>query len=90
MPERWPALLSREEAAEYLGVSPKTIARIKSLGQIRSVQLRGKILFRRTELDAFIDELPYGDGNCPADADADLRAKPKNTKRRRVTSVASD
>lgn len=90
MPERWPGLLSKNEAAEYLGVSPKTIGRMKALGQIRSVSLRGKILYRRSELDAFIDELPYGDGNCPADSadlPEDLQAKPKPSRRPRTTAV---
>lgn len=74
MPERWPALLSREEAAEYLGCSIETIARLKAGEKIRSVVLKGTIIrYRRVDLDAFVDNLPYGDGDCPANAARDAK-----------------
>lgn len=64
--ERWPALLSRAEAAEYLGVSETTISREKAGGRLHSVTIRGLIKYRRSELDSYIESLPYGDGTCPA------------------------
>lgn len=64
--ERWPALMSRSEAADYLGVSENTLARLKASEELRSVMLRSMVRFRRSDLDRFIDDLPYGDGDCPA------------------------
>jgi hypothetical protein len=53
-------LLTVEEAAHYLGVSPKTIR--NGLGPkavkpfpVRPVKLAGRVLFRREDLDRLID-----------------------------------
>lgn len=62
MAERWPGLLSRNEAAEYLGVSIETISREKAAGKIKSVWIRGMIKYRREDLDQYIRDLPEGDG----------------------------
>ncbi len=62
MAERWPALLTREEAAEYLGVSVETVSREKAAGRIKSKVLRGKYLYSRDDLDRYISDLPYGVG----------------------------
>lgn len=77
MSERWPGLLSREEAADYLGVSIETLSRMKAGGELRSVTLRGGsiIRYRRVDLDAFIDNLPFGDGDCPANAARESKRK---------------
>jgi hypothetical protein len=55
-------LLPVEAAAAYLGISPKTIR--NGLGQkapkpfpIRPVKVQGRVLFRKDDLDAFIDGL---------------------------------
>lgn len=64
MAERWPGLLTKREAAEYLGVSESTIGRMKALGEIKSVRLRSLVLYRRSDLDAYIEALPEGDGEC--------------------------
>jgi len=55
-------LLPVEEAADYLGVSPKTIR--NRLGPkaskpfpVKPVRHGGKVLFRRDDLDAYIDHL---------------------------------
>lgn len=60
--ERWPGLLSREEAANYLGISVETLSREKAAGRIKSKLLRGKYLYSREDLDRYIADLPYGDG----------------------------
>lgn len=74
MSERWPALLTREEAAEYLGCSIETISRLKAAEQIRSVALKGSIIrYRRTDLDHLVDNLPFADGDCPANAHRDRK-----------------
>jgi excisionase family DNA binding protein len=60
--ERWPALMSRDQAAEYLGISPSTLSREKAAGRIRSKVIRGMYMYSREDLDRFIDALPYGEG----------------------------
>jgi len=51
-----------EEAASYLGIAPKTIR--NGLGPkaskpfpVKPVRYGGKVLFRREDLDKFIDEM---------------------------------
>lgn len=68
MSERWPALLTAEDAAEYLSISVKSLHRLRAAERIKAVTIRDGsfIRFRRTDLDAFIDDLPYGNGTCAA------------------------
>jgi excisionase family DNA binding protein len=92
MSERWPALMSTEDAAEYLGLSVKSLHRLRAAERIKTVTIRDGsfIRFRRTDLDAFIDELPYGNGTCAANekrvavvmlAKANRQSKPTKQKR---------
>lgn len=68
MSERWPALLSVADAAEYLSISTRSLKRLQAAERIRPVTIRdGSFLrFRRTDLDRFIDDLPFGSGTCAA------------------------
>jgi excisionase family DNA binding protein len=52
-------LLPIPEAAEYLGLSPRTIRNdlSRKVFPVKPVRYRGKVLFRRADLDAFIDGL---------------------------------
>ena len=54
-----PALLSRLEAAAYLGVSPTTVGRLTLRGELKQVRLGKKkgcrVAYRKRSLDAFID-----------------------------------
>ena len=55
MPDK--KLFSREEAAEYLGVSTRTLDRIRADGRIAYVKLGGsggRIAYLRDDIDAFI------------------------------------
>jgi excisionase family DNA binding protein len=82
MAERWPGLMTRAEAAEYLGVSIETVSREKANGKIKSVLLRGMVKYSREALDAYIRELPYGDGACPPNAARERkRQAERNSKR---------
>ena len=86
MAERWPGLLDRSEAAEYLGVSTMTISREKACGRLRSVGIRGMIKYRREDLDQYIRDLPEADGECPANAVREAReieARNERVKKRR-------
>lgn len=58
-------LLTVEEAAHYCGISPKTIR--NGLGPkaaksfpIKPVKLSGRVLFRKEDLDGFIDGMVGG------------------------------
>lgn len=52
-------LLPIAETAEYLGLSPRTIRNdlSRKVFPVKPVRYRGKVLFRRADLDAFIDGL---------------------------------
>lgn len=61
--DRWPALLTLAEAANYLGVGETTIKQLRASEQISSVRIREKIIrYRRVDLDKFIEGLPEGIG----------------------------
>jgi hypothetical protein len=64
--DRWPQLLTADEGAEYLGMSRRTFLQMRSDRLVRSVLIRGMPRYRRSDLDRLVDELPYGQGNCPA------------------------
>jgi hypothetical protein len=55
-------LLSVEEAAHYCGISPKTMRnglgpKAKKPFPVKPVRYNGKVLFRREDLDHFIDAM---------------------------------
>lgn len=53
MPDKW---LSIKEAAEYAGSSKSTLRRAIQKGTLkRNKNRKGKILFRRSEIDRFLD-----------------------------------
>ena len=56
-------LLPIPEAAEYLGISPRTIQNdlSRKVFPIKPVRYRGKVLFRRQDLDAYVDSLRAGE-----------------------------
>jgi len=55
-------LLSREQAAVYLGVSPRTLAVWKSTGRynLPVVKIGRYAKYRKVDLDAFIQRNRYG------------------------------
>lgn len=65
MGEKWPYLLTTEQACEYLSIGVSTFKSLRAAGKIKSVKIGdgGKLVrFRRSDLDRFIDELPEGKG----------------------------
>lgn len=48
------------EAAELLGISPDTVKRMVTDGQIPSVKLRGAVRIPRKQLEEWIDEHTRG------------------------------
>jgi excisionase family DNA binding protein len=55
-------LLPIPEAAAYLGLSPRTIQNdlSRKVFPVKPVRYRGKVLFRREDLDAYVDGLGAG------------------------------
>jgi len=76
MAERWPALLTAEDAVEYLAIGATKFKELRSLGLIRSVCVGSDriVRYRRSDLDRFIDELPDGSGR-PVDKRLRLLSK---------------
>jgi excisionase family DNA binding protein len=56
--------LSQQEAAEYLGVSDRTIRNYIARGQLNAHRIRGSRAIRiaRTELEALLRPIPAGGG----------------------------
>jgi len=52
-------MLPIPEAAEYLGISPRTVQNdlSRKVFPVKPVRYRGKVLFRREDLDAYVDGL---------------------------------
>lgn len=82
MSERWPGLLTREGAAEYLNVSVETVSREKAAGRIKSVLIRGMVRYSRESLDAYIRDLPEGSGECAANEVRDRKRSEERNKQR--------
>jgi excisionase family DNA binding protein len=66
MPRR--ILYDREQAAAYLGVHPMTLHRWVQRGLIPYIQRtpRGKLFFRRQDLEAKLKPKTHGDGQATA------------------------
>lgn len=56
-----PGLLRHGEAAEYLGVSPRTLDEYQARGLLIAVDLDGMKRWRRDDLDEFIRARPDWD-----------------------------
>ena len=53
-PEGPDALLPREEAAETLGISVRTLDDLAEAGEIQPVRIRGRVLYAPDTLEAFV------------------------------------
>ena len=49
------AYLSKREAASYLRRCTRTLESLVAAGEIPAYRVRGKLLFRRTDLDAYVE-----------------------------------
>lgn len=47
-------LLTREEAADHLRISTRTLDDMEEAGEIQAVRIRGRVLYHRETLDAYI------------------------------------
>ena len=55
--EKNPDLMTRKEVAKYLGLSVNTVYNYSKKGLLTMHQLRGTILYKRSEVDASLVEL---------------------------------
>ena len=75
---RWtPGLLSREDAAEYLSVSPRQFSDLIAMGKVKGVKFFANSIpkYKLADLDALIESMEYGQGRDPRTAKPE-RAKP--------------
>jgi excisionase family DNA binding protein len=52
--EREKALLTRDEAADRLRISTRTLDTLEAEGKLQAVRVRGRVLYHPDALDAFI------------------------------------
>lgn len=55
-PKVQPALVSRRDAAVYLGLTTRTIDTMATEGQISRIRMGGKTMFRIADLDRLIEQ----------------------------------
>ena len=48
-------LLTKAEIAGMLAVSPRTVDRLRTSGELRAIRVRGRVRFRPEDLAAYID-----------------------------------
>ena len=51
-----PFALNTNEAARYLGVSPKTVFNLRKQYALPHSRINRRVVFRRTDLDAFLEK----------------------------------
>ncbi len=66
-----PALLTREQAAEHLGIRPQTLAVWHTTGRYRLpvIKVGRCVRYRRVDLDAFLDRRTITHGSAEAEED---------------------
>ncbi len=57
-----PALLTKKQTADYLGISTRSLDRIASAGTIKPVRVtKGTLRYRRNEIDTYVASLDHDD-----------------------------
>ncbi len=59
---RWPALLTQEEAAQYLGIGVTKLKSLRASEQIKTVRIGDAVRYRLTDLDRWVACLPTAKG----------------------------
>ena len=54
------ALLTRNEAADRLGISVRTLDDLEAAGDLQAIRIRGRVLYAPETLSAFIDRRARG------------------------------
>jgi excisionase family DNA binding protein len=53
-----PAGFNREDAADYLGISPRKLDEIQAAGELIAKQLGARRMFLREDLEQYLRDLP--------------------------------
>lgn len=88
----WPALLSRDQAAEYLSIGLTQLGRLIASDEIKPVQIPGNdrdLKFKRVDLDKFIERLSYATSSKKVGLRKSLTRKASEA-RRNGTAVGVD
>jgi excisionase family DNA binding protein len=56
-------LLTRQEAARYLRISKRTLDTAEAEGELRAIRVRGRVLYHRDALDAYIRRCAEREGS---------------------------
>ena len=59
---RRPLLISQEDAPEFLGIKRTAFFRLKAEGAFRPVSLPGATMYKRRELEAWVEKLKHARG----------------------------
>lgn len=65
LPVNQRGLLSAEDAAAYLSISPRTFGKLVADGKIKRRKVESLIRFALADLNKLIDDLPDEPGRCP-------------------------
>ena len=57
-PDLTPGLFSRSDSAKFLGISQRLLHDLRREGKLLPILINSKVLYRRTDLQAFIDAQP--------------------------------
>lgn len=60
-----PGLLTRKEAAEFLGISLSTLDELRKTGKLKPIEIHGLIRYRRADLVRYANKLPYAPATAP-------------------------
>lgn len=52
-----PAAIGRKDAAVYLGIGERTLWSLSASGEIPSCKIRARVVYRRCDLDDFLEKL---------------------------------
>ena len=74
----WPPVMTTKEAAEYLGVSRRTLMRMLRRRAVPAFMPSGQWRFRRVELDVFIERRSVGLRTISPAADPPLPPLPSS------------
>lgn len=65
-PARWPAAMTKPQAAEYLAIGLRSLERRISSGDLQMIRIGGGCYrLRRSDLDEYLDQLPFERGERP-------------------------
>ena len=52
-----PAVLNAKATGQYLGISESMVRKIERAGQLQAVRIGARVVFRRQDLDAYLERL---------------------------------